>query len=47
MVNKEQLKQLLDLLHSIGIISNESNWELKIGGNEGGIRWIEKTTKLK
>lgn len=38
---------LYKVLKKLGLVGNEDNWEIKIGGNQGGIRYINKSLKIK
>jgi len=40
-------KFLYTTLKKLGLVSNENNWEIQIGGNQGGIRYIYKSSKIK
>jgi hypothetical protein len=40
-------KFLYKVLKKLGLIGNEDNWEIQIGGNLGGIRYINKNSKIK
>jgi hypothetical protein len=40
-------KFLYEVLKKLGLIGSEDNWEIQIGGNLGGIRYINKNSKIK
>lgn len=41
-------KKLLAILRLFDILErDDKNWEINIGGNDCGIRWIEKKIKIK
>ncbi|MEM7828421.1 MAG: hypothetical protein QW561_03690 [Candidatus Aenigmatarchaeota archaeon] len=44
-INKD--KFLYKVLKSLGLVTDEENWEIHIGGNQGGIRYITKTSKIR
>ena len=40
-------KFLYKVLKKLALVGNEDNWVIQIGGNQGGIRYINKTSKIK